>query len=308
MSEIGTGALRSCWTALGGLAAVLLVGPPSAAESARVAQVAVVQGRVVVIRNAADGSLPALQTQVTAKAGLALYSGDTLKSESAGRAKLLLEDGSVVNLGSSTKVAFQQVAVEGERLTQGTLALQHGVLHVFTAPSSFSKLGVATPTTRIAARSVDYLVKESVRGTDIIALSGDLSVHITPDGASSEGLTKGGMRLTPGMHCTPRMHCVVPRGAAHAGPATPADAATTLRLQEEAHVSSRLAYRSLSRAKVTKAMLRARAAFSQGKKAKARTGGGKSGDVNSLVGGSSVDPIVPPLSRIRVTGRVPTGF
>ena len=302
MSEIGTRALRSCWTALGGLAAVLLAGPPSAAESARVAQVAVVQGRVVVIRNAADGSLPAVQTQVTAKAGLALYSGDTLKSESAGRAKLLLEDGSVVNLGSSTKVAFQQVAVEGERLTQGTLALQHGVLRVFTAPSSFSKLGVATPTTRIAARSVDYLVKESVRGTDVIALSGDLSVHVTPDGASSEGLAKGGMRLTPGMHCA------VPRGAAHAGPATQADPAATLRLQEEAHVSSRLAYRSLSRAKVTKAMLRARAAFSQGKKAKARTGGGKSGDVNSLVGGSSVDPIVPPLSRIRVTGRVPTGF
>lgn len=271
----------------GALAATFAFGLRAAASEGSLAQIAVKQGRVVVLRG--DRKLPA-------EAGTSLRGGDALKTDGGGRAKLLLADGSVVNVGEATKVTFRDFALDGDTLTSGTLALEHGALHVYTVPASFKKLGVLTPTARVSSRSADYLVKESVQGAEVLCVSGDVALSATADEASKPCVAQHGTR------------CTVSRAASVAGAPQPADEATVTAARRATRVTLRLAYRSQKRAKFKKSMLRARAAFSQGKKAKARPPANKSGDVNSLLGGAATDPLVPPLSNIRVTGRVPTSF
>jgi hypothetical protein len=166
--------------------------PAQAAEIA-VAEAIAVRGDVTVESGAAKNPLVLRQ---------ALHRGDMVVS-GAGKAKILLNDGSIVSLGENSRLRLADYG--GTGATLGTrLFLVGGVLRLFVnrtaAGGSFE---VESETATAAVRGTDWLIEAVPERTSVAVLHGSVAVSGTGAHASETVLLDA-----------PGLGVDVPRGAA----------------------------------------------------------------------------------------------
>jgi hypothetical protein len=110
--------------------------------------------------------------------GAAVQVGDTVDVGADGRLKLRMADGSIVAVGSGTRMTVTAYAVTASGQRQAAqLALAHGLLHTVVSPSQpAAKFEVDTAVGTAAVRSTDWLVEATATDQEVSVLSGSVVV------------------------------------------------------------------------------------------------------------------------------------
>lgn len=125
--------------------------------------------------------------------GSALEAGDTLTTDAAGRLRLQLIDGSVINLGSQSTLSIDDVISDGpgtER--QIALELELGALRAHAAPATpQSRFEIRTTKAISAVRGTEWGIRTNEVQSDILVLSGRVGVRKNEvSGKSAISLTR----------------------------------------------------------------------------------------------------------------------
>src|SRR5947207_3072875 len=137
---------------LRGLALAVVVLLPSLASAQVIGRFASVQGDVSVERGGA----------VPAAVGMELALGERVRTGGDGRAKILFEDGTVLNLGEETRLKLTKFLYSptGDRV--GVLELLRGAIRTWVTRlrSTKSRFEIQTPTAVAGVRGTHYAVRE----------------------------------------------------------------------------------------------------------------------------------------------------
>jgi hypothetical protein len=166
-------------------AALALVASTALAWAEPVAQVVKLNGQAVVTRGNATAPLVL---------GAALEPGDRVTTDADARLRLQLIDGSVINLGSQSTFAIDDVVSGGpgtER--QVGLDLFGGALRAFAAPATpNSRFEIRTPKAITAVRGTEWGILSDEAKSDVLILSGRVGVRKNEvSGISAISITGG---------------------------------------------------------------------------------------------------------------------
>lgn len=274
------------------LVVLAVAAPCEAAEP--LGWLATVQADVRIV--GAGGSRPAA-------AGLPLFAGDAVESGVVGRAKLLLGDGSVVNLGDASRLVLPgNAGPSGSTRAHSILRLERGILrtwvHARPAPAPLRVLETATA--RIEVEGGEVAVRIGASGTELLVFAG---------AAATAGRLGAATRVEAGQ----RSLVAAERAA---GPALGTLPAELARAVEDTRVASRLRFESLRRATLQTGRVRREVALEKMKnsterkrKAAAQEAPKSSGDLSSTVGsGGDLDPLIAPAGVLKVTGHTGRRF
>jgi hypothetical protein len=148
-----------------------------------VAQVTKLSGSATLLRD--DATAPLVL-------GAALESGDTVATDATGRVRLQLIDGSVINLGSDTRMAIDQVISSGIGTDRDVaLDLSQGALLAEAAKATpKSRFEIRTPKAITAVRGTQWGILSDTEKTEVMVVSGRVGVRKNEvSGASGVALT-----------------------------------------------------------------------------------------------------------------------
>ncbi|MCK6554486.1 FecR domain-containing protein [Candidatus Binatia bacterium] len=192
--------LRTVRTICAGL--LLLAGMARTGLSEeRAGTLAAVQGLVTV-----DRSTGAMAGVV----GAAVDVGDRISTDATGRAKLVLEGDSVLDLAPNTDVKVDRLRSHGRRGMEAVLQLRQGAVRVWvgSAYGGDGRYEVETPTAIVAARGTEFVVRYYIDAevTEVLSVSGEVSVvgrlavlggAVEVSAAQYTQVRRGGVPTTP---------------------------------------------------------------------------------------------------------------
>ncbi len=164
--------------------AVALLATTAFAWADPVAQVVRLSGQAAVIRDNATAPL---------QLGALLENGDRLTTDATGRVRLQLIDGSVINLGSQSEFAIDEVVSAGPGTPREIeLDLQSGALRAHAAPATpQSRFEIRTPKAITAVRGTEWGILAGPAQSDVLVLSGRVGVRKNEiSGKSAISLTR----------------------------------------------------------------------------------------------------------------------
>jgi hypothetical protein len=113
----------------------------------------------------------------------------------SGRAKLLFEDGSVLNLADDSRIRVTQFlySAGGDRV--GLLELVRGTVRAWVTRlrAQRSRFEVQTPTAVAGVRGTDYALRESGEGAVVVVFAGEVTVRSADPGILGECVAQTGM-------------------------------------------------------------------------------------------------------------------
>lgn len=147
-----------------------VVGP--AAGQSGIGTVVAVQGAVNIAR--AGGTQPGV-------GGTTLFVDDRLTTDAGGRAKLVLEGDSVLDLGPETDLTIEQLSNHPRRGLEAVLQLRQGTIRVWVGTGYGGREGryeVETPTAVVSAHGNAFVVRyyTAAEVTEVLGITGDVSV------------------------------------------------------------------------------------------------------------------------------------
>lgn len=160
---------------IGGICAALLLlvsAVPPAAGQRGAGTVVAVQGLLTVDRpTGAEQGVPGTSVDV----------GDRLSTDGTGRAKVVLEGDSVLDLGPDTEVTVERLVGSARRGMEALLQLRRGTVRVSVGAAYAGRDGryeIETPTAVVAARAGEMVVRyyADAEVTEVLSISGDVSV------------------------------------------------------------------------------------------------------------------------------------
>lgn len=142
-----------------------------------------------------SGSATLLRENATAPLvlGAALEPGDEVATDATGRVRLQLIDGSVINLGSETRFAIDQVISGGIGTDRNvSLDLSQGALLAGAAKATpNSRFEIRTPRAVTSVRGTEWGILSDAVKTDVMVVSGRVGVRKNEiSGASGVSLTR----------------------------------------------------------------------------------------------------------------------
>jgi len=154
---------------------------------AQAGQVAAILGSMSVVRSGSDVAL---------RIGDGLYVGDHLRTQSGDRAKIVLADDAVVDLGSSTELVIDSRRTEAESGdSESVLILVAGRIRAIAAPANGGerRFEVETPAA-VAFRGGDFVISydTAAETSQVVAIDGNVSV------AGKLGVVGGVVDVEPG--------------------------------------------------------------------------------------------------------------
>jgi hypothetical protein len=133
----------------------------------------IVIGSVLAVRGEVYRAAGAGQSALAAKAPV--YLGDTIVS-GAGKAKISLNDGTIVSIGENTRLRLSMYQSTANDLTT-RLDILSGVLRAFVARVVASgRFEIESETAVAAVRGTDWLVDITSKGTAVAVISGTVAV------------------------------------------------------------------------------------------------------------------------------------
>jgi hypothetical protein len=170
--------LTICW--------VLFV--PSLAVAQEVGRVAAAQGEVTITRAG---------QRFAAAVGVSLALGDVVRTGDDARAKLLFEDGTVVNVGDDSVLRVSHLLYEPGKRREGVLDLVGGAIRAWVGKqrAAGSRFDVRSRAAVAGIRGTEYAFRETAQGAQIVVFTGQVTVR----SASPEIV--GECTAAPGMMC-----------------------------------------------------------------------------------------------------------
>ena len=223
------------------LALAPLAALPTWASAQVAGRFAVVQGEVLVERGG---------TAFSAAVAMEVGVGDVVRTGPSGRAKLLFEDGSVLNLGDDSRIRITQFLYTPGGDRSGLLDLVRGTVRAWVTRLRAQRSGfkIQTPTAVAGVRGTDYALRERGEGTVVVVFSGEVTVRSADPGISGECVAQAGMS------------CELRRGQP-VGPAAPAPADLLQALRDSTRVASLVHHESVRLAGLLLPRIQAMAAF-----------------------------------------------
>jgi hypothetical protein len=176
--------------------------------------------------------------------------GDVVRTSAGARAKLLFDDGTVLNLGDDTRLKVTRFLFDpaGDRV--GFLELMRGAIRTWVTKlrTPKSRFEVQTPTAVAGVRGTDWAVREEDGTAQVVVFAGTVQVRSSDPGVVGECAASAGMV------------CEARRGEP-LGAAVPASADLQQSLRDLTSVSSRLGREGARLASLTIARLRAQPAL-----------------------------------------------
>lgn len=152
----------------------------------------------VVLAQAGQCFVETGQTRSPLKIGDIIRVGDLVDAPDGARLKLRLNDGSVISVGSGTRVKIQAFAA-GDTGREVKLSLAAGLLRavvsVFSQPSHFE---INTATGVAAVRSTDWFIEANADSTQVGVLKGKVSLASTATGRALDIPARWGARVEGG--------------------------------------------------------------------------------------------------------------
>jgi hypothetical protein len=144
------------------------------------------QGSVVVERGGVE---------LRARAGVELSMGDEVRTGATGRAKLLLEDGTVLNLGDDSRLKLTKYILDPTNGRDGLFELVRGTVRAWVTKlrNPKSKFDVQTPTAVAGVRGTDYALREGDAGAQVVVFGGEVIVRSSVEGVAGQCVAQGGM-------------------------------------------------------------------------------------------------------------------
>lgn len=207
---------------------------PALATAQVVGRFASVQGPVHVERGGASlDAAPAMELSL----------GEIVRTAAEGRAKILFEDGSVLNLGGDTRLKLTRFLYDPAGERTGFVELLRGAIRAWVTRlrTPKSRFEVQTPTAVAGVRGTDYALIETEQGSQIVVYDGVVTVRSADQNVVGECVARRGMACE-----------VFPSRAV--GPAVPAP----LELQQKAAELTRVASRPTKDSVRLAALLRPR--------------------------------------------------
>lgn len=146
-------------------------GTPARAQSTA-GTVAAVQGLLTVDRaSGAQQGAPGILVDV----------GDRLSTDTTGRAKVVFEGNSVIDLAPETEVTVERFRVDPRHGMETVLQMRKGAVRVWVSAAYEGRDGryeVETPTAIVAARGAEFVVRyyADAEVTEVLSVAGDVSV------------------------------------------------------------------------------------------------------------------------------------
>jgi hypothetical protein len=174
---------------------------------------------------------------------MALSLGEIVRTTAEGRAKILFEDGTVLNLGGDTRLKLTRFLYDPSGDRTGLVELLRGAIRTWVTRlrRQQSRFEVQTPTAVAGVRGTDYALIETEAGAQIVVYDGVVHVRAADQNVVGECVAQRGMA------------CEVFPGRA-LGPAGPAP----LELQQKAADLTRVASRPTKDSVRLAALLRGR--------------------------------------------------
>jgi len=162
---------RTLMALCAGLVVLATAGAPGLAQSGA-GTIAAVQGLVTIDRQTgARQGTPGAVVEV----------GDRLSTDATGRAKVVLEGDSVLDLAPDTEVTIERLGGHARRGMEAVLQLRRGTIRVWVGAAYAGRDGryeVETPTAVVAARGAEFVVRyyTDAEVTEVFSVSGDVNV------------------------------------------------------------------------------------------------------------------------------------
>jgi hypothetical protein len=151
---------------------VLLIALPALAETPKAV------GRVLALRGVVEVQSPGGETRSAAGRGTLLFPGQTLITAEASAVQIRMEDGTLVGLGSSTRLTLASYEVEVPRQRRGRLQL--GVGRIWARVTSFfgsdSEFEVHTDNAVAGVRGTSFIVELGPAGTKVSVVDGSVAM------------------------------------------------------------------------------------------------------------------------------------
>ncbi|MBW1674246.1 MAG: FecR domain-containing protein [Deltaproteobacteria bacterium] len=132
-----------------------------------VGRILVVQGNVVIIHK----DMP---RGYRAKKDLPLFKRDTIVTQEKGRIRFEMNDGSMLTMGSSTKLVIDRSVYDAKKKSRSSFfRLALGKARFWAkklVDLRYSKFKVRTPTTVVGVRGSDFIIKTTLKLTEVTAL------------------------------------------------------------------------------------------------------------------------------------------
>lgn len=169
------------------VAALVVTAGALAKDASTIGSVVALHGEVLVTTHGR------MQTHQLTE-GEALYEGDHIETAKGGRARIRLQDGSIIQLGARSTLDIEWVLYAPALDSRNVILSMPGgivrlIVETFMPRSSFE---MKTRTAITAARGTDWIVQADQNATSILVLDGEVSVgNVRPH-------IVGNITLTPG--------------------------------------------------------------------------------------------------------------
>jgi hypothetical protein len=165
---------------------------PAIALAQEVGRVAAAQGEVTVTRAG---------QRFAAAVGVSLFLGDVVHTGEDGRAKLLFEDGTVVNVGDDSVLRVSHLLYDPGKRREGVLDLVGGAIRAWVGRerAAGSRFDVRSRAAVAGIRGTEYAFRETAQGAEIVVFTGEVTVRSASPEIPGECTAGAGMmcRVAP---------------------------------------------------------------------------------------------------------------